>query len=96
VAADAPPEQAEGKGSVVMRTDPVRLPDRSSAAIAPQSLSVRYGIEAFYVPEGQGRALQALRGDQRLTVAVRVSASGTARIRALLLDGHALYDEPIY
>lgn len=57
---------------------------------------VRYGIERFYVPEGEGLELEKARGTEQLAVAVKVSESGTAQIRTLLLDGRPIYDEPLY
>ncbi|MDI7863935.1 GDYXXLXY domain-containing protein [Rhizobiaceae bacterium n13] len=59
-------------------------------------LIAKYGIERFYVPEGQGRDLESARGTEQLAVAVRVSQAGQAQIRALLLDGKPVHDEPLY
>lgn len=59
-------------------------------------VNARYGIERFYVPEGEGRDLENARGTEQLAVAVRVSTAGQAQIRALLLDGKPVYDEPLY
>ena len=40
--------------------------------------------------------LELVRGTEKLAVAARVSESGQAQIRALLLDGKPVYDEPLY
>lgn len=58
--------------------------------------TLSYGIERYYVPDGEGRALEAARGTETLSIAVKVSSAGTAQIRSLLLDGKPVYDEPLY
>jgi uncharacterized membrane-anchored protein len=63
---------------------------------ADQRIRVDYGIERYYVPEGQGRDLEQARSDGHLSIAARVSDSGQAQIRSLLLDGKPVYEEPLY
>ncbi len=58
-------------------------------------LAVNYGIERFFVPEGEGRAIEQARGG-RLTVVAAVTPSGRAAIKRLLIDGLPVYDEPLY
>ena len=60
------------------------------------NLTVSYGIERFYVPEGEGRPIEDGRNQGRVSVAVRVSEGGQAQIRALMLDNEPLYEEPLY
>lgn len=79
-----------GPDEVILVSDPVTWYDGQT------SLSVSYGIEAYYVPEGEGQALEAARGTEALSVAVRVSREGEAQIRALYLDGRQAYEEPLY
>lgn len=62
-----------------------------------------YGIERFYVPEGEGRALEeALRrpadDEERvdIEVDVAVDADGRAAVKALRRDGVLLFEEPLY
>jgi uncharacterized membrane-anchored protein len=62
----------------------------------PSDLRVSYGIERFYVPEGEGKPIEDGRNQGRVSVAVRVSDAGEAQIRALMLDGEPLYEEPLY
>ncbi len=80
------------EGSVVQKGITGRLPGTREQA----SVSVQYGIERYYVPEGEGKALEAARNDGRISVAARVSTGGVAHIRALLRDGKPLYEEPLY
>jgi uncharacterized membrane-anchored protein len=78
--------------TVVLQTRPFDY--RPSADVT--TIGVDYGIESFYVPEGEGHHLEQAPADGALAVAVRISASGTAQIKTLLLDGKPVYDEPLY
>lgn len=60
------------------------------------SVSPRYGIERYYVPEGEGLAIER---DMRLrdfAVKVAVARSGRAQIKALLDGDTTLFEEPLY
>ncbi|WP_037067916.1 GDYXXLXY domain-containing protein [Allorhizobium undicola] len=81
-------------GSVLLKSEPL---DISPQDLAPgRQLRLRYGIERYYLPEGEGTAVEQGRDALRLSVSVRVSASGEAQIRQLTLDGRALHVEPLY
>jgi uncharacterized membrane-anchored protein len=62
----------------------------------PQTIRVDYGIERYYVPEGEGQDLEEARSDGQLSIAARVSGSGQAQIRRLFVDGKPVYEEPLY
>lgn len=62
----------------------------------PSDISVSYGIERYYVPEGEGKPIEDVRREGRVSVAARVSDDGRVQIRALMLDGKPLYEEPLY
>ena len=85
------PQQA---GSVVLRSQPIETFDWQWAEGG--ALFATYGIERYYVPEGEGRVIEDGRNDRRVSVAARVSDDGVAQIRALMLDGDPLYEEPLY
>ncbi|TCL67299.1 GDYXXLXY domain-containing protein [Rhizobium sp. BK251] len=78
--------------SVLLRS----LPFYNYATSADDTIRVEYGIERYYVPEGQGKGLESARTEGRISVAARVSANGSAQIRSLLLDGTPVYEEPLY
>jgi hypothetical protein len=59
-------------------------------------LSVRYGLESYFVPEGEGRTLEQARNQQQLKIVAAVLPSGRAAIKRLLLDGKPVYEEPLY
>lgn len=59
-------------------------------------LQIRYGLESYFVPEGEGKKLEQARNQQKLRVVAAVLPSGRAAIKRLLLDGEAVYEEPWY
>jgi len=59
-------------------------------------LTIRYGLESYFVPEGEGRKLEQARNQQKLRVVAAVLPSGRAAIKRLLLDGQPVYEEPWY
>jgi uncharacterized membrane-anchored protein len=58
------------------------------------SLQIRYDLESYFVPEGEGRKLEQVRNQRKLIVVAAVAPSGRAAIKRLLVDGEAIYDEP--
>jgi len=85
---------AEEAGSVVLLSRPITIYDWEWSNAG--NLTVSYGIESFYVPEGEGKPIEDGRNQGRVSVAIRVSDEGQAQIRALMLDGEPLYEEPLY
>lgn len=59
-------------------------------------LTIKYGLESYFVPEGEGRVLEQARNQQKLRVVAAVLPSGRAAIKRLLLDGQPVYEEPLY
>jgi hypothetical protein len=57
-------------------------------------LQIRYNLESYFVPEGEGLKLQQLRDRRKLMVVAAVMPSGRAAIKRLLVDGEPVYDEP--
>ncbi|MBU4530692.1 MAG: GDYXXLXY domain-containing protein [Hoeflea sp.] len=55
-----------------------------------------FGIERYYVPEGEGLEIEKAQNEGRTTVAVRVSGNGEPQIARLMIDGETLYQEPLY
>lgn len=54
----------------------------------PNVIHVQYGIDAFYMQEGQAELLETtLREKHKVQMEVAITASGRARIRRLLVDG---------
>lgn len=61
-----------------------------------EAYRIRYDIERYFVTEGEGRALERLRNDQRLAVDVAIAGDGEAGLKRLLVDGEVRYEQPIF
>jgi hypothetical protein len=59
-----------------------------------EKLTIRYNLESYFVPEGEGRKLEELRNQHKLAVVAAVLPSGRAAIKRLLIDGKPVYEEP--
>jgi uncharacterized membrane-anchored protein len=87
----APIEQALGADEIDLKgTSLDRWQDGQEA------INVQYGLERFYVPEGEGRAIERGLGERQFTMRVAVGRSGEAQIKALYDGNTALYNEPLY
>jgi uncharacterized membrane-anchored protein len=62
----------------------------------PANTRVTYGIESYFVPEGQGRRLEDLARDKRMAALIAVDSSGNAAIKGLIVDGVLQYEEPLF
>jgi uncharacterized membrane-anchored protein len=83
--------------TVVLKSLPVDYVFYGDATDPQQAIvGVAYGIERYYVPEGQGHDIESARNANRVAIAARVSSDGVAHIRSLLLDGKSVYEEPLY
>jgi uncharacterized membrane-anchored protein len=62
-------------------------------------LRAHYGIENYFVPEGEGRDIErrVVDGvDQKIDVRVAVDAKGNAGIKAILVNGEMRYEEKLF
>jgi uncharacterized membrane-anchored protein len=59
-------------------------------------LRVRYGIERYFVPEGEGLEIERARDKRRVTIVAAVAPSGRAAIKRLQIDGKPVYQEPLF
>jgi uncharacterized membrane-anchored protein len=58
-------------------------------------LRVAYGLESYFVPQGEGKAIETT-DKARIEIVAAVSSSGEAAIKRLLIDGKPVYAEPPY
>lgn len=63
---------------------------------AGASLRVQYGIDRYYVPEGEGRAIEAGMRERSFAILAAVGSDGTPQIKALMDGDTKLYEEPLY
>lgn len=61
-----------------------------------QEVFVTYGIERYYVPEGEGRALETNPELRSFVMHVAVADNGQAQIKALYDGDELIYEEPLY
>ena len=77
-----------------------RVTDRSfcgdSRRVFCSSIGLDYGLESFFVPQGEGREIEKARNDGKLAVVAAVARGGRAAIKRLLIDGTQVYDEPLF
>jgi uncharacterized membrane-anchored protein len=64
------------------------------AGLFCDKLQIRYNLESYFVPEGEGRKLEQVRNQRKLMVVAAVDPLGRAAIKRLLVDGEPVYDEP--
>lgn len=57
---------------------------------------ISYGVERYYVPEGEGRALENERNARALSVDVALAGNGEAAIKGIRIDGKPVYEEPVF
>ncbi len=82
-----------------LTSEEVQIRGQSTYAISdyPDAiLNMRYGIERYYVPEGEGRVIEDGQRDLEITAVVAVDDAGTAVMKALRDNGKQLYQEPLY
>lgn len=60
------------------------------------SIRVDYGIERFYLPEGEGREIEQDMRERSFSMLVAVGGDGRAQIKAFFDGEKRLYDEPLY
>lgn len=77
--------------TVVLVTEPVVF---DPALGKNSTIAVRYGIERFYVPEGEGREIESARNKGAVSVTARVSSSGKAQLKQLFIGDTPVYQQP--
>lgn len=60
----------------------------------PAPGQVAYGIESYFVPEGTGRVLETQIRDKKIQAVLAVGPDGDTAIKALLVDGKRVHQEP--
>lgn len=63
---------------------------------AGSSLSVDYGIERFYLPEGEGKPIERDMRVRSFGILAAVGADGKPQIKALMDGETKLFEEPLY
>jgi uncharacterized membrane-anchored protein len=88
--------------NVSQETSPERIVLKARATYWPApgsadaSVRVRYGIESYFVAEGQGVNLEQLARERKLAARIAVDSRGNAAIKGLVIDGVTQYEEPLF
>jgi uncharacterized membrane-anchored protein len=61
----------------------------------PPKASVRYGIESYFVPEGTGLELEKKVQEKKIQAVLAVGSTGAVAIKALVVDGERIHQEPL-
>lgn len=56
---------------------------------------IRYGIESYFVPEGEGREIEKLVREKKVRAVLAVAGDGTAALKALEVDGKRIHEQPV-
>lgn len=71
-------------------------PDKGDPVDYAISVTVSYGIESYFVPEGEGLRLERPKPGDKITLEIAVADNGQMAIKTLLLNDKALYQESIF
>jgi uncharacterized membrane-anchored protein len=85
---EAGPDEADIVGHVFAGWDISSDPE---ATVSPD-----YGIERFYLPEGEGMAIQNDMRVRPFGIRAAIAKDGTAQIKALMDGDKTLFTEPLY
>jgi uncharacterized membrane-anchored protein len=61
-----------------------------------KSINVKYGVENYFVPEGEGRVLERPRPGETVSIRLVVDRYGNAAIKAVLVNGMERYVERLF
>ncbi|HEY3366040.1 MAG TPA: GDYXXLXY domain-containing protein [Symbiobacteriaceae bacterium] len=73
------------KGTVQWYSEQYTAPPGGPSPVRPAELMIRYGIEQFYVPEGEGQKIQDQRPD--ISVEAMVDRFGRAALHKVFISG---------
>ncbi|BCH25213.1 membrane protein [Mesorhizobium sp. L-8-10] len=88
----APPATPPGPGDADIRGDVAAGWSLDQAAFVDPD----YGIDRFYLPEGEGRAIENDMRERPFAMRVAIGRDGTAQIKALMDGDKTLFEEPLY
>jgi uncharacterized membrane-anchored protein len=86
--------ETQGGGEVVLKAIVDRA-WRGQASGPPTVGRLRFGIERFYVPQGQGRVLEKQVLEKRIVAVLAVGRDGKVALKGLEADGQRIAEEPL-
>jgi uncharacterized membrane-anchored protein len=88
------PTAVKGEGEVVLAGRVRYVP--GTEPIPEAQVSLTYGIESFFVPEGTGKAIEEEIRPGKVQAHLSVAADGRVAIKALTVDGQRIQAEPLF
>ena len=86
--------ETQGSGAVVLKAIVDHV--RTGRAPGPPTVGrLRFGIERFYVPEGQGLELEKQVREKRIVAVLAVGGDGKVALKGLEADGQRIAEEPL-
>jgi uncharacterized membrane-anchored protein len=70
--------------------------DELKKSVEANTIDVRYGIENYFVPEGEGMALERPQEGEKVDIRVAIDSRGKAGIKAVLVNGEERYIEKLF
>jgi len=95
----ASPPVAAGQIAIKGRVEFIhqRTMPRPGTPVEPgKSIDVKYGVENYFVPEGEGRALERPKPGETVSIRLVVDRYGNAAIKAVLVNGVERYVERVF
>lgn len=86
---------APGPDAVIIRGE-VQYPGFWRDGENRDGINVRYGIENYFVPEGEGMALERPAEGDKVTILVAVDEDGASAIKAVLVADKIRYEEKLF
>lgn len=88
-----PPREVGPKQVVLKSRTYYRFPTADPSSVG--SIQARYGIESYFVPEGEGPRLEGLARDRKIAMLVAVDRKGNAALKGIIIDGKLQYSESL-
>jgi uncharacterized membrane-anchored protein len=90
-----PPDLLPLKGEV-QNSNEIEWDRTTNKTVKQRTLTVRYGIEQYYVQESTGRQIERPQGGEKVSMLVAIDTRGKSGILAVLLDGRERYRETLF
>ena len=95
----APPPVAQKQIAIKGRVEFINQQNflRQSTPVDPiKTINVKYGVENYFVPEGEGRVLERPKPGETVSIRLVVDRNGNAAIKAVLVNGVERYVERLF
>jgi len=86
---------AHGPDSIIIRGE-VQYSGIWIGGESRDGINVRYGIENYFVPEGEGMALERPAEGEEVSIMVAVDEAGASAIKAVLVNNEVRYEEKLF